>query len=138
MFEHDRSAARGEMASRRIVAFKHASPLGNASAHDLFSRVVVRRRVDGELYDIGGARLDNLPPARRYADYDVQVEQKGLPEGIEIVEVVVSTRAESVRWPAGHSKRIRGDAMRNLRGRLHRLERSAGVASGRCPNFPVA
>ena len=59
-------------------------------------------------------------------------------EVIEIVEVVVSTRAESVRWPAGHSKRIRGDAMRNLRGRLHRLERSAGVASGRCPNFPVA
>ena len=37
MFEHDRSAARGEMAARKPVAFEHSSALGNAPAHELFS-----------------------------------------------------------------------------------------------------
>src|SRR3954451_9973721 len=44
MFEHDRSAARGEMSSRRVIAFKHASTLGNAPAHVLFDRVTVQRK----------------------------------------------------------------------------------------------
>lgn len=39
MFEHDRSAARGEMTTRKLVVFKHAGPLGNAQAHKLFERV---------------------------------------------------------------------------------------------------
>ena len=47
MFEHDRSAARGEMAARKLVVFEHASALGNAQAHDLFERVRVDR-VSGE------------------------------------------------------------------------------------------
>jgi CRISPR-associated protein Csd2 len=88
MFEHDRSAARGEMAARRAIAFKHASPLGNASAQDLFERVVVRRKFGDELYDLGSPRLGNLPPARRYADYDVSVNTSSLPEGVEIIEVM--------------------------------------------------
>ncbi|MDQ0467289.1 type I-C CRISPR-associated protein Cas7/Csd2 [Labrys wisconsinensis] len=86
MFEHDRSAARGEMASRRIVAFKHASALGNAPAQALFDRVKVRRRIGDELYDPGSARLDNLPPARRFADYAVTVDRDGLPDGVEVIE----------------------------------------------------
>ena len=36
MFEHDRSAARGEMATRKLIVFGHASALGNAPAHKLF------------------------------------------------------------------------------------------------------
>ena len=43
MFEHDRSAARGEMAARKLIVFKHATALGNAPAHDLFDRVTVDR-----------------------------------------------------------------------------------------------
>lgn len=86
MFEHDRSAARGEMASRRIVAFKHASPLGNAAAHTLFDRVTVQRKFGDDLYPLDSSRLDNLPPARRFADYSVSVDRDDLPEGIEIIE----------------------------------------------------
>ena len=41
MFEHDRSAARGAMTSRKLVVFKHATALGNASAHSLFDRVKI-------------------------------------------------------------------------------------------------
>jgi CRISPR-associated protein Csd2 len=85
MFEHDRSAARGEMAARRLVIFKHASPLGNAPAHKLFDLVHVGRNAGGEMYAPGDHRLDNLPPARRYGDYLVQVDKR-LPEGVEIIE----------------------------------------------------
>lgn len=87
MFEHDRSAARGEMASRRGIAFKHASALGNAHAQALFDRVQVRRKVGDELFEPGSDRLSNYPPARRYADYDVEINRDGLPEGIEIIEL---------------------------------------------------
>lgn len=86
MFEHDRSAARGEMAARRVIAFKHASALGNASAHRLFERVTVRRRVGDSFYDPLDDKLDNYPPARRFEDYEVTVDTAGLPEGVEVLE----------------------------------------------------
>ena len=43
MFEHDHSAARGRMASRKLIIFKHDSALGNAPAHKLFDLVTVSR-----------------------------------------------------------------------------------------------
>jgi CRISPR-associated protein Csd2 len=85
MFEHDRSAARGEMATRKTIAFKHAKALGNAPAHALFERVRIGRNIDGELRKIDW-RLDNHPPARQFSDYMVEIDRKGLPDGIEIVE----------------------------------------------------
>ncbi|MFZ5693055.1 MAG: type I-C CRISPR-associated protein Cas7/Csd2 [Pseudomonadota bacterium] len=88
MFEHDRSAARGEMASRRVIAFKHASALGNAPAHELFDRVIVQRRFRGDLYALDDERLDNAPPTRSYQDYEISVRRDDLPEGIEIVNVL--------------------------------------------------
>jgi CRISPR-associated protein Csd2 len=87
MFEHDRSAARGEMAMRKVIAFKHANPLGNAPAHVLFDRVKVGRNVDGEFRKIDH-RLDNLPPSREFADYKIEIDREGMPEGIEIIEWV--------------------------------------------------
>ena len=64
MYDLDRSAARGEMASRRCVAFRHDCALGNASAHKLFDRITVHRRHNGETYPAGDQRTHNLPPAR--------------------------------------------------------------------------
>ncbi len=87
MFEHDRSAARGEMETRRVIAFKHASALGNAPAARLFERVEVKRRHEGELYALDDPRLSNYPPARKFSDYEVEVDRDGLPEGVEIVDV---------------------------------------------------
>lgn len=85
MFEHDHSAARGEMATRKLVVFKHASVLGNAPAHALFDRVKVARMLDGEARTID-RRLDNLPPARAFNDYTVTIDREGLPAGVEIIE----------------------------------------------------
>ncbi len=86
MFEHDRSAARGEMAACKLVAFEHESALGNAQAHDLFERVRVERVNGEDVYPIGDKRLDNLPPARKFSEYRVTIDRAGLPEGVTIHE----------------------------------------------------
>ena len=86
MFDHDRSAARGEMAARRLILFKHNSALGNASAHRLFERVTVKRLFDGDEYEPGDRRAHNRPPARSYGDYAVHVDMSNPPNGIEIID----------------------------------------------------
>jgi CRISPR-associated protein Csd2 len=86
MFEHDRSAARGEMASRKVLIFKHASALGNAPAHALFDLVQIGRNVDGEFRDIGDKRIDNEPPARNFSDYIISIDRSAIPDGVELIE----------------------------------------------------
>jgi CRISPR-associated protein Csd2 len=86
MFEHDHSAARGEMAMRKLIVFKHGSVLGKAPAHALFDRVRVGRAVEGEFRELDDKGLGNLPPARKFADYAVSIDRDGLPDGVEIVE----------------------------------------------------
>ena len=68
MFEHDRSAARGEMATRGLYVFKHDSELGNAHAHSLFARIQPKRK-------------DDIAVPRDFADYDVHVEGGSLNPG---------------------------------------------------------
>lgn len=86
MFEHDRSAARGEMATRKLVVFRHASALGNARAQDLFDRVKGWRLFRGERHKPGDDGLDNAPPARSFDDYAITIDRDGLPDGVEIIE----------------------------------------------------
>jgi CRISPR-associated protein Csd2 len=86
MFEHDRSASRGEMSTRKLIVFKHDNALGNAPAHALFDRVKVGRNVEGYFRSLDDARLDNLPPTRRFADYSIEIDKEGLPAGVEIIE----------------------------------------------------
>lgn len=88
MFEHDRSAARGEMATRKLIVFRHASALGSAHAHALFDRVKTWRVHKGSRHEIGDERTDNWPPARGWADYAVTIDRDGLPDGVEIIERV--------------------------------------------------
>ena len=88
MFEHDRSAARGEMSTRRLIAFRHASALGNGRAQDLFGRVKIWRNHHGERCAPGSEGLHNAPPARQFEDYIVDVDCDGLPEGIELLDLV--------------------------------------------------
>ena len=76
MFDHDRSAARGEMNARKLIVFKHDNALGRAPAHKLFDRVKVERVIKG----------DNAPAPRAFADYEVTVSQENPPAGVEIIE----------------------------------------------------
>ncbi len=73
MFEHDRSAARGLMSTRRLIIFKHDSALGNAPAHALFGRVKV-------------SRIDNGKPARGFGDYRIEIDDQNLPGGVTIIQ----------------------------------------------------
>jgi len=75
MFEHDRSAARGEMAARKLIVFEHESMLGNAPAHTLFDRVKV-------------VRQDESRPPRDFGDYEVAVDSADLPPGITLQEML--------------------------------------------------
>lgn len=77
MFENDRSAARGLMASRKLFAFKHESKLGNAPAHKLFDTVSVKRLIED------GAE------ARAFSDYEIVVDRAAIPEGVELLELPV-------------------------------------------------
>jgi CRISPR-associated protein Csd2 len=86
MFEHDRSAARGEMATRKLIVFRHASALGNAHASDLFARVKAWRVHKGDRREIGSEATHNWPPARSFSDYAVTIDREGLPAGLEIIE----------------------------------------------------
>ncbi|RMH89066.1 type I-C CRISPR-associated protein Cas7/Csd2 [Lysobacter pythonis] len=76
MFEHDRSAARGEMAARKLIVFKHEHVMGNAPAHVLFDKVKVER-IDAE----------SPAPARGYGDYRVVIDRE-LPEGVSVEELL--------------------------------------------------
>ena len=71
MFEHDRSAARGKMAVRELIIFKHGSELGCAPAWKLFEAVKVSR-----------VHPEDPAPARQYSDYQVTVDEGSLPEGV--------------------------------------------------------
>jgi CRISPR-associated protein Csd2 len=86
MFEHDRSAARGEMATRKLIVFRHSTALGNAHAHELFRRVETWRMHKGERRAIGADEIDNWPAARAFEDYAITVDRDGLPDGVEIIE----------------------------------------------------
>lgn len=86
MFDHDRSAARGEMTARRLIVFRHESALGNAAAHKLLERVSVSRVHEGNEVPLGGPASKGLPPARSYADYSVQVNTESLPDGVSLID----------------------------------------------------
>ena len=73
MFDHDRSAARGLMCTRRLVVFEHATALGNRPAHELFDRVTVERVTQG--------------PARDFSDYRVLLDGQPLEQTIQTVAV---------------------------------------------------
>lgn len=71
MFDHDRSAAKGEMATRGLYIFKHDSKLGNAHAHELFKRITVSRISDSVARDID--------------DYKISVDDTDLPQGVNLI-----------------------------------------------------
>lgn len=75
MFENDHSAARGKMAVRKLIIFKHDSELGNAPAHKLFDAVQVKRAEDGA-----------QSPARAYTDYVVAIDREKIPQGVSVIE----------------------------------------------------
>lgn len=75
MFDLDRSAARGLMAARKLIIFKHESKLGNAPAHALFDAVKVVKKLGVDV-------------PRDFSDYDISIDRAAIPQGVEIIEKI--------------------------------------------------
>ena len=75
-FQFDQSAARpaGSMAAQKLVVFEHSSQLGAAPSHKLFDLVSTKRASDSV--------------ARSFADYEVSVDSGGVPEGVNVIEMI--------------------------------------------------
>jgi CRISPR-associated protein Csd2 len=71
MFEHDRSAARGEMSTRGLYVFEHDSELGNARAYELFARIQPQL-------------IDAAVVPRAFSDYSVTVDTSDMPAGVKL------------------------------------------------------
>lgn len=71
MFEHDRSAARGEMTTRGLYVFRHDSELGNAHAHSLFKRIEPKLK-------------NGTTVPRDFSDYEIVVVDASLPKGVTL------------------------------------------------------
>mgnify|MGYP001854399774 FL=1 len=75
MFENDHSAARGKMAVRELIVFKHSKELGDCPAYKLFDAVEVKKKED-VIYP------------RKYQDYTVQIHNEQIPETVEVRRMV--------------------------------------------------
>jgi len=73
MFEHDRSAARGLMTTRKLIVFKHDNALVQASAQSLFDLVAITRK-------------ESSKPPRAFDDYQLEIDRAKLPNGVKIIE----------------------------------------------------
>ena len=74
MFDQDHSAARGMMATRKLIVFKHESALGNAPSHKLFDMVKILKKTEIDI-------------PRKFEDYEIRTPNgEALPAGISIEE----------------------------------------------------
>lgn len=71
MFENDHSAARGKMAVRELIVFKHSKELGDCPAYKLFDAVEVRKK-------------EEIEYPRKYQDYTVTVHEEQIPDSVEV------------------------------------------------------
>ena len=75
MFENEHSAARGNMAVRELIVFKHDSELGNCPAYKLFDAVDVHRK-------------EGVICARKYSDYEVTLHTEKIPDSVEVMRKI--------------------------------------------------
>jgi len=73
MFEHDRSAARGLMGTRKLIIFEHSSKMGDVSVQKLFDAITVKR-------------IDEGKPARDFNDYSISIAKDIIPQSVKLIE----------------------------------------------------
>jgi CRISPR-associated protein Csd2 len=72
MFELDHAAARGKMAVRQLVIFKHDSEFGNAPAYKLFDTIKINRK-------------EGVKTPRKFSDYEITIDEASIPEGVTCI-----------------------------------------------------
>ena len=79
-------AGRSTEAEVRAILESAARPEGRIKLGSLLSEI--GRNVGGEFRGVDDAGIGNYPPARKFSDYIVTIDQKNIPEGVEIIERV--------------------------------------------------
>ncbi|WP_291430056.1 type I-C CRISPR-associated protein Cas7/Csd2 [Deinococcus sp.] len=89
MYEHDRSASKGHMSSRRLFVFKHVGTDGDAQQRT--RQAMLGCAPAHKLLDLGQMvsvkLMDESQPARKFADYSVQLDLSRLPAGVEVLDL---------------------------------------------------
>lgn len=75
MFENDHSAARGKMAVRELIVFKHSKELGDCPAYKLFDAVEVKKN-------------ETVEYSRKYQDYKVTIHEEEIPDSVEVKRMI--------------------------------------------------
>ena len=75
MFEVDHSAARGNMAVRELIVFKHSTELGDCPAYKLFDSVEIEKK-------------DGVGAARKFSDYAVTIHEEQIPDSVEVIRKI--------------------------------------------------
>lgn len=75
MFEHDHSAARGNMAVRELIVFKHSSELGDCPAYKLFDAVEIKKH-------------EGVISPRKFSDYTVTIQEEQIPDTVEVIRKI--------------------------------------------------
>ncbi len=75
MFEVDHSAARGNMAVRELIVFKHSTELGDCPAYKLFDAVEIEKK-------------DGVGAARKFSDYTVAIHEEQIPDSVEVIRKI--------------------------------------------------
>lgn len=75
MFENDHSAARGKMAVRELIVFKHSKELGDCPAYKLFDAVEVKKN-------------ETVEYPRKYQDYKVTIHEEEIPDSVEVKRMI--------------------------------------------------
>ena len=75
MFENDHSAARGKMAVRELIVFKHSKELGDCQAYKLFDAVEVKKN-------------EEIEYPRKYQDYTVEIHEENIPDSVEVRRMI--------------------------------------------------
>jgi len=71
MFENDHSAARGIMAVRKLIVFKHSTEFGECPSHKLFDLVHI-------------VKNEEVMVPRKYEDYSVTIDEDSIPNSVEL------------------------------------------------------
>lgn len=75
MFEHDHSAARGKMAVRELIVFKHSSELGDCPSYRLFDAVEVKKK-------------EGITYPRKYQEYELTIHEEDIPDSVEVKRMI--------------------------------------------------
>jgi CRISPR-associated protein Csd2 len=75
MFEHDHAAARGKMAVRKLIIFKHDSELGNVQSYKLFDAITIKHNDESK-----------GKPARAFSDYTITISKEAIPSSVTLIE----------------------------------------------------